>query len=55
MVGDRLETDVAMGQSAGLDTCLVLTGCTCREALLSSARKPTYVLDSVAALLDAEK
>lgn len=50
MVGDRLNTDMAMGESAGLDTCLVLTGCTSRGDLRASTRKPTYVLDSVAEL-----
>jgi len=54
MVGDRLDTDMAMGETAGLDTCLVLTGCTSREDLRASTRNPTWVLDSVADLLAAE-
>lgn len=48
MVGDRLATDVAMGAAAGMDTALVLTGVTRREALAASPIQPTYVLESVA-------
>ncbi len=50
MVGDRLDTDMAMGETAGLDTALVLTGVTGREDLARSGRTPTYVLESVAQL-----
>jgi HAD superfamily hydrolase (TIGR01450 family) len=28
MIGDRLDTDIKFGANAGIDTCLVLTGCT---------------------------
>jgi len=52
MVGDRLDTDMAMGETAGLDTALVLTGVTGREELAASARRPTYVLESVAQLAE---
>lgn len=48
MVGDRLATDIAMGQAAGMDTALVLSGVTSREALAASGAAPTYVLESVA-------
>lgn len=51
MTGDRLDTDILMGETGGLDTCLVLTGCTCREDLRASTRNPTHVLDSVADLV----
>ncbi|MBC7235572.1 MAG: HAD-IIA family hydrolase [Chloroflexi bacterium] len=47
MVGDRLATDILMGQKAGIDTALVLTGVTKREELADSPVQPTYVLDSV--------
>ncbi|MGC9318700.1 MAG: HAD-IIA family hydrolase [Armatimonadota bacterium] len=53
MVGDRLDTDMAMGETAGLDTALVLTGVTSREDLERSEREPTYVLHSVAELAEA--
>lgn len=50
MVGDRLETDMRMGLEAGMDTALVLSGVTRREALSSSPVTPTYVLNSAAEL-----
>lgn len=52
MVGDRLATDIYMGNRAGMDTALVLTGVTGREYLAESDVRPIYVLDSVADLLD---
>lgn len=55
MVGDRLATDIRMGNRAGMDTALVLTGVTEREDLTASDVQPTYVLDSVADLLDLAK
>ncbi len=48
MVGDRLTTDMAMGRSAGVDTALVLTGVTDRQALAASDVCPTFVLASIA-------
>lgn len=48
MVGDRIDTDMAMGDSSGLDTALVLTGVTEREDLTRSDTKPTWILESVA-------
>jgi len=53
MVGDRLDTDMAMGETAGLDTALVLTGVTSREQAAKSDRHPTYTLESVAELAEA--
>lgn len=50
MIGDRLETDIAMGIAAGMDTCLVLTGDATRADLERSGMRPTYVLESVAQL-----
>mgnify|MGYP001028962478 CR=1 FL=1 len=48
MVGDRLSTDILMGNDLGLDTALVLTGVSSRAMLEGSEAHPTYVLDSVA-------
>ena len=51
MVGDRLETDILMGNKAGMSTAVVLTGVTQREHIPHSSVTPDYVLDSVADIL----
>lgn len=48
MVGDRVETDILMGQRAGMTTALVLTGVTRREALAETPVQPDHVLESIA-------
>jgi NagD protein len=50
MIGDRLETDIVMGQRAGMSTALVLTGVTRREHLAQAPVQPDYVLESIAEL-----
>ncbi len=50
IVGDRLYTDIALGQ-AGLATILVLSGETTEEDLRDSLHQPDLVLHSVADLL----
>ena len=52
MVGDRLETDIAMGHAAGMATALPLTGATSREMLATTSIKPDYVLERLADLLE---
>jgi 4-nitrophenyl phosphatase len=47
MVGDRLDTDVRMGERAGMTTALVLSGVSTRADVEASAVNPDYVLDSV--------
>jgi HAD superfamily hydrolase (TIGR01450 family) len=47
VVGDRLETDVEMGLSAGMTTVLVLSGVTDRDAVSASTIEPDYVLESL--------
>ncbi len=51
VVGDRLETDVRMGQEAGMATGVVLTGVTTPELLATSDVQPDYVLRSLDELL----
>lgn len=53
LVGDRLETDIAMAQRAGFDGGLVLTGATSGAALGTSPTAPTFVLDTLGALLES--
>ncbi len=47
VIGDRLETDIRMGQEAGMDTALVLSGVTDRAAVASVSQEPTHVLESL--------
>ncbi|SDN94282.1 HAD-IIA family hydrolase [Geodermatophilus sp. DSM 45219] len=53
MVGDRLHTDIAMALDAGVDSALVLTGESTREAVAAAPpdRRPTFVLERVDQLL----
>jgi NagD protein len=51
MIGDRLETDIAMGRAAGMATALVLTGATTRALLGASEIQPDYVLENLADLI----
>ena len=47
MIGDRLETDILMGNQAGMSTALVLTGVTQRDDLAHSSVSPKFVLNSI--------
>jgi NagD protein len=51
MVGDRLETDIRMGQEAGMATAVVLTGVTTPDLLATSRIQPDYVLERLDELL----
>ncbi|MFH1928506.1 MAG: HAD hydrolase-like protein [Chloroflexota bacterium] len=53
MVGDRLYTDIALGDESGITTVLVLTGETHLEDIESSPHKPDYVFRDLDALADA--
>lgn len=55
MVGDRLETDIAMGRAAGMATAVVLTGVTTPEAVQAADPPPDYVLASLDQLLPGGK
>ena len=52
MIGDRADTDIALGNNAGIDSCLVLTGVTRNEDEAKEwierdqSFQPTHILDS---------
>ncbi len=52
MVGDRLETDIVMGQRAGMVTGVVLTGVTRREDISHLETPPDFVLENLGVLPD---
>jgi len=52
VVGDRLETDILMGERAGMTTVLVLSGVTDRASLAESDVQPEYVVESLGELTD---
>jgi NagD protein len=51
MVGDRMDTDVLSGISAGMDTVLVLSGVTDREGMQKFSYQPHWVFNSVAEIM----
>jgi NagD protein len=51
MVGDRMDTDIIAGVQSGLETILVLSGVTSREAIRNYPYQPTQIVDSVADIL----
>ncbi len=53
MIGDRLETDMRMGQQAGMVTAAVMSGASTREDVARMERPPDLVLDGIGNLLDA--
>jgi 4-nitrophenyl phosphatase len=50
MLGDRLDTDIAGAQQAGLRSILLLTGVTTRQALAHSKVQPDWVFEHLDAL-----
>jgi HAD superfamily hydrolase (TIGR01450 family) len=52
MVGDRLYTDIALGQSSGIVTILVLSGETKIEDLNDSPFQPDYTFQNLAGVAD---
>jgi len=51
MVGDRLETDIRMGNEAGMHTGVVLTGITRREDVPGSSVQPEFILENISDVL----
>ncbi|RCX20458.1 HAD superfamily hydrolase (TIGR01450 family) [Fontibacillus phaseoli] len=51
MVGDRLDTDIALGKSIGMHTALVLTGVDSRESIPRAGIHPDYVCTSIKDIL----
>ena len=47
MVGDRLETDIKMGNDTGMNSVLVLTGISTKEMAEQSEYSPHYILNSI--------
>lgn len=52
MVGDRLETDIRMGQQAGMVTAVTLTGVSTRVDVQRMDTPPDYVIESLGELPD---
>lgn len=53
MVGDRLDTDMAMANAVGMASVLVLSGATSRADLLDAETEPDFVLDGISSLWQA--
>lgn len=47
LVGDRLDTDIEMGLSAGITTVLTLSGVTTKSDLQDTNISPDYIIDSL--------
>jgi len=52
MIGDRLYTDIALGQTSGITTVLVLSGETSLEDLKGSSFHPDYTFENLAGVAD---
>lgn len=52
MVGDRLYTDIASGNNAGIDTVFVLSGEGTLKDLKTSSVEPTYVMKNIRELYE---
>jgi ribonucleotide monophosphatase NagD (HAD superfamily) len=47
VIGDRLDTDIEMGNDAGMTTVLVLTGASSENDIGESGTEPDHLLDSL--------
>jgi 4-nitrophenyl phosphatase len=50
MIGDRLETDIFMGQQAGMVTAVTLTGVSRREDVARMSSPPDFIIENIAEL-----
>ena len=55
LIGDRLYTDIACGNNAGVDTAFVLSGEGTMADLETSDTRPTYVFDNIEKILQEIK
>lgn len=55
LIGDRLYTDIACGNKAGIDTAFVLSGEGTMADLEESPTKPTYIFDNIEKILQEIK
>ena len=53
MIGDRLYTDIACGNRAGVDTAFVLSGEGTLADLAKGQGKPTYIFENIAEVCKA--
>lgn len=51
IIGDRLETDILLGKTVGMPTCLVLTGASTCQHVEQSVYKPDYIISNLSELL----
>ncbi len=51
ITGDRLETDIRMGQAAGMRTAVTLTGVSTRQAVAEMEHPPDLVIETLADLI----
>ena len=51
MIGDRLETDIRMGQEAGFATAAALTGVSTRQDIARMTNPPDFTIETLADLL----
>ena len=47
VIGDRLETDILLGKTLGIPTCLVLTGASTAHDAEQAAHKPDYIISNL--------
>lgn len=55
MVGDKLETDIALGKVIGMRTALMLSGVDSRESIVRTGIYPDYICSSISAILEDSK